>query len=95
MFDKMKQLMGMRKSMQEMKRELENTTFEVESHDGLIKIIMNGAQEVKEANIQSGNLEKASLEKAIKDAYNKGIKRSHEMAAQKMKDITGFNLPGF
>lgn len=94
MFDKMKQLMEMQKKMQEMKRELENTTFEVASADGLVKIVMSGAQEVKEVSIKEGDLEKLSLEKAVRDAYNKGIKRSQEVAAQKMKEITGFNLPG-
>lgn len=96
MFDKMKQLMQMQQKMQEMKRELENTTFEIMSCDGLVKITMSGAQEVKELSIQanSKDLEKASLEKAIKDAYNRAIRRSHDLAAQKMRDITGFNLPG-
>lgn len=96
MFDKMKALMDMQKKMQEMKRELDNTVFDVSSSDGLVKITMSGSQEVKELNIQ-GNLmdiEKANLEKAMKDAYNRAIKRSQEIAAGKMKDITGFNLPG-
>jgi len=35
-----------------------------------------------------------NLEKAIKDAYNKAIKSSHDIAAEKMKDVTGFNIPG-
>ncbi|PIP19339.1 MAG: nucleoid-associated protein, YbaB/EbfC family [Candidatus Omnitrophica bacterium CG08_land_8_20_14_0_20_41_16] len=97
MFDKMKQLMEMQKKMQEMKRELDNTNFEIASSDGLVKITMNGAQEVKDIIIQAGiqGLEKATLEKALKDAYNRAIKRSHELAAQKMKDITGFNIPGW
>ena len=97
MFDKMKQLMEMQKSMQEMKRQLDNTTFEIASSDGLVKITMNGSQEVKEIHIQANvpEAEKANLEKAIKDAYNRAIKRSHDLAAEKMKDVTGLNLPGF
>ena len=96
MFDKMKQMMEMQKKMQEMKRELDNTNFEITSSDGLIKITMNGSQEVKEVALmkESQGLEKTQLEKAIKDAYNRAIKRSHEIAADKMKQITGFNLPG-
>jgi len=96
MFDKMKQLMEMQRKMQEMKRELDNTTFEVLSSDGLVKVTMNGSQEVKEFSIQGDiqRIEKTTLEKAIKDAYNRAIKRSHDIAAQKMKEITGFNLPG-
>lgn len=96
MFDKMKVMLDMQKKMQEMKRELENTTFEIISSDGIVKITMSGTQEVKEVSITQdlGGNEKPVLEKAIKDVYNKGIKRSQEVAAEKMKNITGFNIPG-
>lgn len=96
MFDKMKALMDMKKKMDEVKRELDNTSFDIASSDGLVKITMNGSQEVKEVSLQKDlqGIEKISLEKAIKDAYNRAIKRSHDVAAQKMKDVTGFNLPG-
>jgi len=96
MLDKMKQLMEMQRKMQEMKRQLDNTTFEIASPDGLVKITMNGSQEVQAVNINAviPDKEKASLEKAIKEAYNKAIKHSHDIAAEKMKDVTGLNLPG-
>lgn len=96
MFDKMKMLMEAQRKMQEMKRELENTVFEIVSSDGLVKIAMNGTQEVKEVSIQQPleQIEKIALEKAFKDAYNRAIKRSHDLGAQKMKDITGLNIPG-
>jgi len=92
----MKQLMDMQKKMQEIKRELDNTNFEISSGDGLVKITMNGSQEMKDIKIQGelDSIEKNNLEKAVKDAYNRAIKRSHDVAAQKMKDITGLNLPG-
>ena len=96
MFDKMKALMDMQKKMQEIKHELDNTDFEVQSSDGLVKITMNGSQEVKEISINGDlkEIEKTNLEKTIKDAYNMANKRSHDIAASKMKDITGLNLPG-
>ena len=96
MFDKMKALLDMQKKMQEMKRELENTDFEIQSPDGLVKITMNGAQEVKEISIQGNiqEIDKTNLEKTLRDNYNRAIKRSHELAAEKMKGITGLNLPG-
>lgn len=96
MFDKMKALLDMQKKMQEMKRELESTDFQIQSPDGLVKVIMSGSQEVKEISIQGGlnGIEKSELEKALKDTYNMAIKRSQEIAAGKMKDITGLNLPG-
>jgi len=96
MFDKMKALLDMQKKMQEMKRELDNTNFQIQSSDGLIKITMSGSQEIKEISINGElkEIEKVDLEKAIKDTYNMAIKRSHDIAAGKMKDITGLNLPG-
>jgi DNA-binding protein YbaB len=96
MFDKMKALFDMQKKMQELKRELENTTFEIESPDKSLKIIMNGSQEIQEIKIQ-GNPEgqpNGGLETALKDTCNRAIKRSHDIAAEKMKAITGLNLPG-
>jgi DNA-binding YbaB/EbfC family protein len=96
MFDKMKAFMDMQKKMQELKRELENTVFDVVSSDGMVKVVMNGAQEAKEIKIlkELSDIDKAGLERAIKDAYNKALKRSHDLAGQKMREITGFNLPG-
>jgi hypothetical protein len=96
MFDKMKQLMEMQKKMQEMKRQLEEAEFEVISADGSVKIMMNGAQEVKAVSIQ-GEISatgKSNLEQAVKDAYNKALKQSHKIAAEKMKGMVGMDLPG-
>jgi DNA-binding YbaB/EbfC family protein len=96
MFDQMKALIEMQKKAREMKRELEATTFEVQSSDGLVKLTMNGSQELKAVKIQSDSSlnDHSLLERAIQDAFNRAIKRSHEIAAEKMKEITGVNLPG-
>jgi DNA-binding YbaB/EbfC family protein len=96
MFDKMKGLFEMQKKMQAVKRELDNVSFDIQSSDGLVKITMNGSQEVKEVAIKDnlGESEKVRLASALKDTFNRAIKRSQEVAAQKMKDVTGFNIPG-
>jgi len=96
MFDKMKALIEMQKKMQELKRELDNTDFEISSFDNLVRIKMSGSQEVKEVNILGdlSVMEKTNLEKTIKDTYNRAIKRSHDLAAEKMKGVTGLNIPG-
>ncbi|MDP2927814.1 MAG: YbaB/EbfC family nucleoid-associated protein [Candidatus Omnitrophota bacterium] len=96
MFDKMKGLFQMQKKMQEVKRALEDTNFDIQSSDGLVKITMNGAQEIKEVVIKDnlGESEKGRLASSLKDTFNRAIKRSQEVAAQKMKDVTGFNIPG-
>ncbi len=96
MFDKMKQLMEMQKSMQELKRQLDKTCFDVLSSDGLIKINMNGAQKVTsvQINAELANLDKALLERAISDVYNRALKEVQAIAAAKLKNISGLNLPG-
>ncbi len=96
MFDKMKGLMEMQKKMQEMKRELENTYFDIASPDAAVKITMNGAQEVKVVSLQKDlqSIDKTTLEESLRDAYNRAIKRSHDIAAEKMKRVTGLNIPG-
>lgn len=96
MLDKMKEMWALKKQMDDIKRELDASVFDIVSSDGAVKITMNGSQELKDIAI-NGDLavmNKTQLEKAIKDAYNKAIKRSHETAAQKMKSVTGLNLPG-
>ncbi|MFA6216516.1 MAG: YbaB/EbfC family nucleoid-associated protein [Candidatus Omnitrophota bacterium] len=96
MFDKMKALMDMQKKMQEMKKQLENTTFDVQSSNGLIKITMNGAQEITDIKVSGdlSNMQEETLEQAMKDVFTKAIKQSQVVAAEKMKSVAGFNLPG-
>jgi nucleoid-associated protein EbfC len=96
MFDKMKGLLEMQKKMQEVKRVLENTNFDIQSSDGLVKITMNGAQEVQAIKVKDSltEQEKTRLDAALKDTFNRSIKRSQEIAAQKMREVTGINIPG-
>ncbi len=96
MFDKMKGLFEMQKKMQEVKRVLEDTNFDIQSPDGLVKITMNGAQELKSILLKD-NLtpaEQARLAACLKETLNRSIKRSQELGAQKMREVTGINLPG-
>ncbi len=96
MFDKMKDLFAMQKKMQEVKRQLDDTTFEISSSDGVVKISMNGSQEVQSVAIKDNltDAEKSRLAVILKDTFNRAIKRSQEVAASKMKDSIGFNIPG-
>jgi DNA-binding YbaB/EbfC family protein len=96
MFDKMKGFLEMRKKLEEIKKELDKTNFDIESPGGLVKITMNGSQEVQNVIFGSGSLDvqKDRLQRDIKDTFNRAIKRSQEIAAQKMKEATGLNLPG-
>ena len=86
----------MQKKIQEIKRQLDDMTFDVSSSDGSVTITMNGSQEVQRVAIKApaDGLKAEVLEQAFKDTFNRAITRSHEIAAQKMKDVTGLNLPG-
>jgi DNA-binding YbaB/EbfC family protein len=95
MFDKMKQVFEMQRSMQELKRKLEEANFDVLSSNGIVKINMNAAQKMNNVNI-NGNLaelDKSVLEKSICEAYDRALKHAQEIAASQLKDISGLNLP--
>ncbi len=94
MFDKMKALWDMKKKMEELKRELDATTFEIESPDKAVKIMMNGSQEIKDIKIQGEVADTNAFALKLKDTCNRAIKRSHDIAADKMKAVTGLNIPG-
>ncbi len=96
MFDKIKQLMEMQKKMEAVKRELDGASFDIASSDGMVKISMSGSQEVKTLSLNAdfSKVEKTALENSLRDTYNRAIKRSHEIAAQKMKLAAGFDIPG-
>lgn len=97
MFNKLKSIMDMQKKAKEIKDSLDKTLFDTESQDGIARVSMNGSQQVEAVVIKCEGLSadaKIRLEKALKDVYNRAIKHSHELAAQKMKEITGLNIPG-
>ena len=93
MFDKMKNLMELKKQADLIKKELDHATAEVNTVDG-IKIVVNGAQkfqslEIDEALVREGN--KQQLEADLLRSLNAAIKESQVLAAQKMKAV----MPGF
>lgn len=93
MFDKMKQLMEMKKHAERIKRELDSLDVEYADNKG-IKIVLNGSQEFKSIEIKDELLNAALKEKFEADlirCLNAAVKKSQAVAAQKMKDV----LPGF
>ncbi|MFA4988921.1 MAG: YbaB/EbfC family nucleoid-associated protein [Candidatus Omnitrophota bacterium] len=95
MFDKMKQLFEMQKSMQELKRKLEEANFDIMSGNGMVKISMNAAQKINSLSINGdlAQIDKAALEKSICEAYDRALKRAQEIAASNLKGMPGLNLP--
>ncbi len=96
MFDKMKQLMELKKQAEQIKRELDNITTEVSEVPG-IKVVVTASQnfrsiEIDERLVQAGNKQK--LESDLLRSLNAAMKKSQTLAAQRMKDVMP-GLPGF
>lgn len=97
MFDKMKQLFDLQNKMQSVKKELERATTEVQSKNGSIKIIIRGDQKINSVSIADSllNLQnKNMLQDDLVACFNEAIKKSQGLAADKMKQVTGIEIPG-
>ena len=96
MLDKIKQLMEVKKQAEQIKRELDGTRIEVNSVRG-IRIIIDGSQRFQSIEIDNeflGVENKKRLEADLLYSLNSAMSKSQAMAAQKMKDLTGLNIPG-
>ena len=92
MFDKMKDLMEMKKQADRIKKELDHTTVEVEAVRG-IKMVINGSQNFQSVAIDEALVESADASRLGADilrSVNEAIKQSQNLAAQKMKAM----MPG-
>ena len=96
MFDKVKELMELKKKADQLKKELEATQIEINEARG-IKMVMNGAQIVQSIDIEESMLTPANKNRIQMDllkSFNNGVKKSQQAAATKMRNIPGLNLPG-
>jgi nucleoid-associated protein EbfC len=94
MFDKVKDMYHLQKQARQLKKDLKNTHIEAEV-DG-VTVVVDGEQEVISVNFgeEAAKNPKKLAENIVK-ALNKGIKKSQQIAAEKMKPIMGnLNLPG-
>lgn len=94
MFDKMKELMELKRKMDDLKSELDK--LELESEDNNVSVRINGSQEVRSITIKRPHaaLGQAELEASLKDTVNRAIRQSQKSAAEKMASLKGFNIPG-
>ena len=96
MLDQVKKLMEMKKQADILKKELESTIIDVQETRG-IKVVINGAQifqsiEIEEGLLNAGNKNRIQMD--LLKNMNTAVKRSQQAAANKMKNMPGFNLPG-
>lgn len=94
MFDQAKNLYQLQKQAKEIKKELQNIHIEAEV-EGVI-VIINGEQEVVSVTIpEEAQQNPNKLQENLVKAFNKAIKKSQQIAAEKMKGVMGgLGLPG-
>ncbi len=92
MFDKAKMLYELKKIQSQLAKE----TIEVEA--GAVKVKINGEQKIKAVEIDRNKLDVDNLElleKNIESAVTQAITQSQQVAAEKMKAISGgLGIPG-
>lgn len=96
-YSKAKELMKLQQEASKIQNELSNIHIEAES-DGFV-VTIDGQMKAIKVEIEDETLlkDKTRLEKAALEAINKGLKKSQEIAAEKMKGVMGnmgLNIPG-
>jgi DNA-binding YbaB/EbfC family protein len=96
-YNKAKDLMKLQQEASKIQNELSNIHIEAES-DGFV-VTIDGQMKCVKVEIEDETLlkDKDRLEKAALEAINKGLKKSQEIAAEKMKGVMGnmgLNFPG-
>ncbi|MCO4792918.1 MAG: YbaB/EbfC family nucleoid-associated protein [Bacteriovoracaceae bacterium] len=94
----MKQAQQMQQKMATLQKELETRELETSSGGGMIKIKINGKQEIIEFSIDKECVDPSdveSLEELVKTAVNQAVRESQDMVSSAMSKITGgMNIPG-
>ncbi len=104
--DVMKQAQEMQQRMTAIQNELAQKTVDAESGGGMVKVTVNGKQQILKIKIEKDVInpdDKEMLEDLIVAAVNKAIDASQKMAQGEMKkatagmlpNIPGLNIPGF
>jgi DNA-binding YbaB/EbfC family protein len=92
----MRQAQKMQKQMEQLQEEAALEIIEVSSGGGMVKVKMNGRQEVQGIEIEDEILsDKEVLQDLIIAAVNEATRRTQEFMQSKMRTLTGgLNLPG-
>ena len=94
--DLMKQMQKMQASVEKMQEELASKTVEGSAGGGMVKVEMDGEQNVLSVKIEPQIFEEKDvtmLEDLIIAALNDARKKVAEKAQESLKSITGFPLP--
>ncbi len=94
----MKQAQKMQSKMMKLQEELADETVEASSGGGMIKVVVNGKQQVVSINIEKEVVDPEDidmLQDLVIAAVNDALTKSQEMVSEKMGKVTGgINIPG-
>jgi DNA-binding YbaB/EbfC family protein len=82
----------LRSELEALQNQLQEKTVEATDSDGLVKIIVNGHQEVAAIVLDPRTLypkNQIPLQSALKQATNEAIRLSRELLRQELADLTG------
>jgi DNA-binding YbaB/EbfC family protein len=92
----LKQAQQLQAKMEQVQKELETETVEASSGGGAVTVVMTGHQMLRSIKIQpeaAGDVE--MLQDLVLAAMNEALKKSQELAQQRMSDIAAdLKIPG-
>ena len=96
MSNMLKQARDMQKKIEEVQSDLENIMIQSDSGGGMVKVVMNGKQEILELTISPEAMteDKELLEDLIISAVNKAQSKSQDTMQSKKNSATGGMLGG-
>ena len=97
----LKQARDVQKKIEEVQNELDGLTIEGDSGGGMVKVVVNGKQQLLELTIDQDAIkeDKELLEDLIISAVNNALTKSLEESQNRMNAVTGnmlggMNIPG-
>jgi DNA-binding YbaB/EbfC family protein len=92
----MRQARQFQEKMEKVQQELEKATVEASSGGGAVTVVMTGQQQLQSVKILPEAAEDTEmLEDLVLTAMNEALKKSKELAASRLGELTGgLNIPG-
>ena len=92
----LKQAQDVQKQIEQVQNQLSDMIIESEAGGGMIKVKVNGKQEVLELSIDKSTLEedKEVIEDLIVSALNKALSKAQADSQEKMNSVTGGMMSG-
>lgn len=94
----MQMMRKMQRQMEKIQQELESTRIETSAGGGLVKVVINGQQDIESISISPDAVDPEDvelLEDLVLAAVNDAVGESRSLAARKMSALTGgMKIPG-